>query len=130
MRDAILEFKLTNGSWLSKKVQDKKVLSYDLKDALRFECDRQKGEKYTLEQIGTLNAEQAVIDSLPASACSLRGDKIEKLYACELHINEKKSVDIYTVIDDLILLIECKYRASPETKIVSSVTACQKEIVE
>ena len=27
-------------------------------------------------------------------------------------------------------MIECKYRASPETKIVSSVTAFQKEIVE
>lgn len=130
MIDAVLEFKLANNSWLLRKVQERKVLPYGLKEVLKLECDRQKGETYTQDQIEILNEEQSVIDNLPFDTCALRGDKIEKLYANESHVDKKKSVDVYTVIDDQIFLIECKYKAWPETKIVSSVESFQKEIVD
>ena len=125
MRDPIAEFEIVEGTWLFDKVQQKKVLPFQLKDSLRYECVKQKGESYTDGMIDALDAELAVIEALPQGGCALRGDKIEKLFAK----NPRKSVDIYTVIDERILLIECKYKAYPETKIVSSSAVFNDEIV-
>ena len=75
-------------------------------------------------------AELKTIASLPNGGCALRGDKVAKLYAREMGICARKSVDVCADSTSGILLIECKYRAQPETQIVKDVRSFRENVLQ
>lgn len=124
-------FHLSSESWLGKRLDDGWRLVVSPKEALACECKPAKGEILREDLRASLEHELAVIWSLPDTGVALRSDRIEALRAKEFGESQNPSVDICIRTETAILLVECKYKAMPETSIVKSVktfheTVCRK----
>ncbi len=121
------EFAVKDGTWLVSRIHEGKVNVSSLCDALKIECVWKEGQGISKD---ILDKELQVINEVPQHISCIRCDKIERLSAEESHRSQQKSVDICCQISDEMLLVECKYRAIPETCIVKTIKAFNSKIVE
>ena len=119
MRSAL--FHLSPESWLGKKLDADARLVVSPKVALSFECQPTKGAEASKELKERLVSEQGVIDGLPDVGFALRADRIEALRGKEFGDGQCPSVDLCIRTRESLILVECKYKALPETSIVKSV---------
>lgn len=96
---------------------------YSMRDALRLECKAGKGESSQPDLQNALEEELQLINRLPAGGPALRGDVIEAAWSSELRVDKHPSIDVLSSGADDLLLVECKYRAMPETQIVKTIEA-------
>ncbi len=121
------DFPVRAGTWLSARIHDGKVQVLPLRDALKVECTWCEGVKCSED---VLEEESQVIDSVPCDVSSIRSDKVERLAAREAERPQRSSVDVCCRMTTEMLLVECKYRAYPETGLVKNLDAFNSEIVQ
>ena len=122
-------FHLRPDSWLGGLLDSGRQEVVPPKAALSFECRQNKGECIREDLVETLQREQVAIESCPSCGHALRGDRVEtaRAYmACEDH---KPSVDIVMALPETLLLVECKYKALPETRIVKTIEAFDANVM-
>lgn len=125
-------FHLSPESWLGKRLDgDWQMMVISPKEALACECKPQKGETLREELRTSLAREMSEINALPDAGIALRADRVEALRAQEFGELQNPSVDICVRTETALMLVECKYKAMPETSIVKSVktfheTVCRK----
>lgn len=118
-------------SWLGSRLDAMpcKVEVIPLKEALMRECEPGKGGCVREFLRNAIADEKAAIEALPSDGQSLRGDQVEKLRKREKGGEERPSVDVYLRMPDCLMLVECKYRAHPDTAIVKSVEAFDRAVM-
>lgn len=116
-------FGLNPSSWLARKLDEGRCQICTLKEALACECRPNKHEELRSDLRESLEAELGVITALPNGGFVIRCDQVEKLRASELRESPKPSVDICSGAGPELLLVECKYKALPETSIVKTISA-------
>ena len=120
---ALTSFGLEPASWLARQIDEGRCRVCTLKDALACECRPNKHEELRFDLRESVEAELGVIMALPNGGFAIRSDQVEKLRASELRESPKPSVDICSGAGPELLLVECKYKALPETSIVKTISA-------
>ena len=121
-------FHLSPKSWLGKRLDSGRQEVVSPKEALVCECKPPKNEPIQEALQPSLERELSVISSLPTDGFALRTDRVETLRAKETGEPLRPSVDICIRAGKSLLLVECKYRAMPETQIVKSVKTFQNTV--
>ena len=110
------QFFLSPESWLGRWLDsDGQALVVLPKVALSHECQAQKGETVPEELRMSLEREMSEIDAIPDTGVALRSDRVEALRAREFGESQNPSVDVCIRAGRALMLVECKYRAMPET---------------
>jgi len=122
-------FLIEPGSWLGNQLDCGKLESVSLKVALAHECRPNKGESYRDAVRIALNRETMTIEELTEDGHALRLDRIEALRAQSCGEDTQPSVDVCIRMRDNLMLVECKYKAMPETSIVKSIAAFNHSVV-
>lgn len=121
-------FHLTPESWLGKKLDADARLVVSPKAALVFECRTNKGDPLSVALQSSLDSERAEIDNMSEEGMALRGDRIEVLHAKEYDCLANPSVDVCIRAGVALMLVECKYKALPETSIVKDVETFNSKV--
>lgn len=121
-------FHLAPESWLGKKLDADARLVVSPRDALAFECRTNKGEPLSAALHSSLDGERAEIDNMSEEGMALRGDRIEVLHVKECGGLTNPSVDICIRAGNALMLIECKYKALPETSIVKDIETFNSKV--
>ncbi len=116
-------FHLKAGSWLGSLLDSGRQEVVTPKRALACECKPNKGDSTNGMLRESLKRESLVIEGLPDVGFSLRADRIEVMRARESGESRSPSIDVCARAGENLLLIECKYKAMPETTIVKSIDA-------
>jgi len=114
-------FRVSSAEWLGLCLDSGIQDVCSIRSALAFECKQKKGQSPRLDLQEALDREMAVINQIPDVGFALRGDNVEKARAAEFKEDLMPSVDVYVAGTGELLMVECKYRAVPETQIVKSV---------
>jgi len=114
-------FRVAPTSWLGSRLDSGTRDVCSVRTVLAFECKPNKGELPRVDLQEALDPESIIIGRLPDAGMALRGDRIEEIRAAEFKEERMPSVDVCVAGADALLLVECKYRAVPETQIVKSV---------
>lgn len=123
------QFHVCPDSWLGLRLDGNEHNQvYSMREALKFECKAGKGESPQPDLQNALKEELQLIDQMPAGGLVLRGDVIEAAWSSEFHVDKRPSVDILSSGADDLLLVECKYRAMPETQIVKTIEAFRSNV--
>lgn len=118
------QFHVCSDSWLGLRLDGSECNQvYSMREALAFECKAGKGESPQSDLQNALKEELQLINQLPEGGLALRGDVIESAWSSEFRVDKRPSVDILSRGPEDLLLVECKYRAMPETKIVKTIEA-------
>lgn len=129
MRRAYSElFHLAPESWLGKKLDADARFVVLPKAALAFECGTNKGDPLSAALQASLDGERAEIDNMSEEGMALRGDRIEALHVKECCGLTNPSVDICIRTGAALMLVECKYKALPETSIVKDVETFNSKV--
>lgn len=123
-------FGLLPDSWLAEKVFQGKIQIITPARALAFECAGGKGTEVSDELKGILIAEKQIIDRMPQVGSAIRCDKAERLHAEECGASARKTVDVCVATAQGLLLVECKYRARPETALFYSAEHFDNQVME
>ena len=121
-------FHLLTGSWLGKRLDNGLQQVVSPKEALACECQPRENGAIQESLQASLARELSVISTLPTEGFALRTDRVEVFRAKETGEPLRPSVDICIRAGDSLMLVECKYRAMPETQIVKSVKAFQNTV--
>lgn len=116
-------FGLNPSSWLARQLDAGRCQICTLKEALAYECRTNKHEELRPDLRESVEVELDVIAALPNGGTAIRCDQVEKLRASKFGEEQKPSVDICSGAGPELLLVECKYKASPETSIVKTISA-------
>ena len=116
-------FHLSSGSWLGVRLDSGRQEVVSPKKALACECKPNKGDTVADVLKVSLERESVVIDGLPEVGFALRADRIEAKRAEECKEQASPSVDVCIRAGAVLMLVECKYKAMPETSIVKSIDA-------
>lgn len=123
------QFHLNSNSWLGMRLDGNEHSQvYSMREALTFECKPGKGESPQADLQNALKEELQFINLLPCGGLALRGDVIEASWSSEFHVDRRPSVDVFACGMNDLLLVECKYRAVPETQIVKSIEAFRHSV--
>lgn len=122
------QFYVSDASWLGQRLDSKIQFVCSLSEALAFECKPNKGELPDPALRSALSEELLVIDASPGLFLAIRGDGVESAWASEMRTDKRPSVDVFVAHANGLLLVECKYRAIPETGIVKSVRSFQENV--
>ena len=129
MRRAYSElFHLSPESWLGRKLDADTQLVVSPKVALTFECRMNKGESLSAALQSSLDGERAEIDTMSEEGVALRADRIEALHVRECGGSANPSVDICIRAGSVLMLVECKYKALPETSIVKDIETFNSKV--
>lgn len=116
-------FGIKPSSWLARQLDEGRCQICTLKEALAYECKPNKHEELQSDLREAVETELGVITALPNGGSAIRCDLVEKLHASEFDEEQKPSVDICSGTWPELLLVECKYKAMPETSIVKTISA-------
>ena len=116
-------FHLSSASWLGVRLESGRQEVVSPKKALACECKPNKGDTVADVLKASLELESAVIDGLPEMGFALRADRVEAKRAEECKEHASPSVDVCIRAGTTLMLVECKYKAMPETSIVKSIDA-------
>ncbi len=122
-------FHIAPDSWLGVRIRSGRQEIVLLKKALMYECRLQKYVEADEPLHRMIEAELRVINVLSDKGYSLRVDGVETARAEESQESRQPSVDIAVSMPACLLMVECKYRAFPETSIVKSIEAFTANIV-
>lgn len=114
-------FHVAPESWLGLRLDSGRQEVVSPKKALACECKPNKGDTVADVLKASLELEAAFIDKLPEVGFALRADRIEAKRAEECKEQTSPSVDVCIRAGAALMLVECKYKAMPETSIVKSV---------
>ncbi len=121
-------FNLSPDSWLGLRIDSGRQEVVTPRKALAFECRPNKGEEVEEPLKSSLAQEVVVIEGLPDEGLALRTDRIEKQRAAELKKPLAPSVDVCICAGHNLMLVECKYKAMPETSIMKSVDSFNRYV--
>lgn len=122
-------FHLSSASWLGLRLDSGRQQIITPKKALACECLPNKGDKIDETLKLSLAQETTVIEGLPDIGLALRSDKIEAKRARECGGEASPSVDMCIRAGEDLMLVECKYKAMPETSIVKNIEAFNFSVV-
>lgn len=122
-------FHLSSESWLGKRLDSGRQEVVSPKRALACECKPNKGDTVVEVLKASVERESAVIDGLPEVGFALRADRVEAKRAEECKEQALPSVDVCIRTGAALMLVECKYKAMPETSIVKSIDAFNSYVV-
>ena len=122
-------FHVTSESWLGLRLDSGRQEIVTPKKALVCECLPNKGDKLNEVLKQSLERESLVINGLPDIGSSLRTDRIEDKRSKECGESASPSVDVCIRAGDDLMLVECKYKAMPETSIVKTIDAFNFSVV-
>ena len=122
-------FHLDSASWLGSRLDSGRQEIVTPKKALAFECLPNKGDKQDEALKLSLAQESMVIEGLPDIGLALRSDKVELMRARECGETTSPSVDVCIRAGEDLMLVECKYKAMPETSIVKTIEAFNSKVV-
>ena len=122
-------FFLSPESWLGKRLDGaSQSMVISPKETFLDECRPKKGAPVSEELQTSLVHEMSEIESLSDAGVALRADHIEDLRVKEVGGSRNPSVDVCIRAGTALMLVECKYRAMPETSIVKSVKTFQEKV--
>ena len=116
-------FHLASASWLGVQLDSGRQEIITPKKALAYECLPNKGDELGESLKLSLVQESMVIEGLPDNGFALRADKVEARRARECGESTSPSVDLCIRAGEDLMLVECKYKAMPETSIVKTIEA-------
>ena len=116
-------FGLDPSSWLARRLDEGRCQICTLREALAYECRPNKHEELPPALCESVESELGIITALQNGGVAMRCDQAEKLRASELGEDQRSSVDICSGAGPELLLVECKYKAMPETSIVKTISS-------
>lgn len=122
-------FLIDPGSWLGSRLDCGKLESVPLKVALAHECTPNKGAKCRESLQIALDRELMTLAGLAEDGHALRLDRVEALRSQSCGGDAQPSVDVCIRMREELMLVECKYKATPETSIVKSVAAFDRSVI-
>ena len=122
-------FHLAPESWLGLRLDSGRQEIITPKKALACECLLNKGDKLDEALKLPLAQESRMVEELPDIGFALSSDKIEAKRAKECGESPSPSVDVCIRAGENLMLVECKYKAMPETSIVKTIDAFNFTVV-
>ena len=122
-------FHLSPESWLGMQLDSGQQEVISPKKALACECKSNKGDAVPSVLKASLEQEMVAIKKLPEVGFALRCDKIEEKRAKDAREQQLPSVDACIRAGGVLMLVECKYKALPETSIVKTIKEFESKVV-